>query len=680
MAENIVIVESPAKASTIEKYLGSNYRVIASMGHIRDLPSSKMGVEVDNDFTPNYIIPTKARKTVTNLKEALKGKKVVYLATDLDREGEAIAWHIMKALDLENNSALTVHRITFDEITKPAILDAIAHPRELNYQLIDAQQARRILDRLVGYTLSPVLWKKVYKGLSAGRVQSAALRLVVDREREREAFKPVEYWSLAALLSSKKEQFTANLVEYAGKKIEQLTLQNEKQVTDIVKALAKETYLIKKVEKKLVKRRPSAPYTTSTLQQDAVNKLGMSAKGVMRAAQKLYEAGHITYMRTDSVDLAQVAVDAIREHIEQKYGKQYVPATQNKYQTKSKQAQEAHEAIRPTNPAVEAADIKDEPGIQKVYDLIRRRALASQMNDAELEQTAATIAAGEANFRANGQRVIFPGFYAVMKPDQEENMLPELLEGKNVDLVELKPEQHFTEPPPRFTEASLIKTLEELGIGRPSTYAPTIGTLVERGYVQTEQRRLVPEDVGKVVTDLLKEHFPDIVDLNFTASMEEKLDKVADGEAQYQTVLGEFWGPFNKNVEEKSDQITKVNMTEETDIPCPTCGAPMLIKTGRFGKFLACSKFPECKTTQPLQGKSETGLTCPVCNKPLVEKRARRGVFFGCSGYPTCTFAIWKKTQLPAKIEEFEKEGKELPYKDAALAAFNQSANVDQTA
>jgi DNA topoisomerase-1 len=680
MAENIVIVESPAKAGTIEKYLGSNYKVIASMGHIRDLPSSKMGVEVENGFAPNYVIPTKARKTVGQLKEALKGKKVVYLATDLDREGEAIAWHIMKALDLENNPGLVVHRITFDEITKPAILHAIANPRELNYELIDAQQARRVLDRLVGYTLSPILWKKLYKGLSAGRVQSAALRLVVDREREREAFKPVEYWSLMAFLTAAKEQFSANLVEYKGKKIEQLTLQNEKEVQDIVKSLEKELYAIEKVEKKQVKRRPSAPYTTSTLQQDAVNKLSMSAKSVMRAAQKLYEAGHITYMRTDSVDLAEVAVEALRTHIQGDFGADYLPEKPNKYQTKNKQAQEAHEAIRPTNPTLEAGAIKMEPTIQKVYDLIRRRTIASQMKEAELEQTAATIKAGEATFRANGQRVVFPGFYAIWRPDQDENLLPVLTAGQTLDLVELKSEQHFTEPPPRFTEASLIKTLEELGIGRPSTYAPTIGTLVERGYVQTEQRRLAPEEIGKLVTDLLKEHFPEIVDFSFTASMEEELDKVADGQAKYQSLLENFWGPFNKQVLENSDKIVKVNMTEETDIPCPNCGKLFMIKTGRFGKFLACSGFPECKTTQPLVAKAATGLTCPVCDKPLIERRARRGMFFGCSGYPECTFAVWKKEQLPSKIEELEKEGKEVKYKESALAAFNDTAHVDQTA
>lgn len=677
MAENIVIVESPAKAGTIEKYLGSNYRVIASMGHVRDLPASKMGVDVEKNFEPTYIVPTKARKAVNQLKEALKGKKAVYLATDLDREGEAIAWHISKVLELEDIKDLQVFRITFDEITKPAILHAIANPRDLNYQLVDAQQARRVLDRLVGYTLSPVLWKKIYKGLSAGRVQSAALRLVVDRERERDAFKAVEYWSLDALLKTEGTAFTAGLVQYQSKKIEQLTLSAEKQVQEIVASLAKQTYTVTGLEKKQVKRRPFAPYTTSTLQQDAVNKLSMSAKSVMRAAQKLYEAGHITYMRTDSVELASSAVTAIREQIGSQFGKQYLPEKQNYYKSK-KQAQEAHEAIRPTNPALEASQIAGEPAVQKLYDLIRCRTLASQMKDAEVEQTAASISAGEAVFRATGQRIVFPGFYAIWRPDQDENILPALSEGQTVDLQELKSEQHFTEPPPRYSEASLIKMLEELGIGRPSTYAPTIDTLVERRYVRTEQRRLIPEEVGKVVIDLLKEHFGDIVDLNFTASMEDQLDKVADGEADYAKVLGDFWGPFHKQVEEKSAQITKVDMTEESDVICPNCGSAMIIKTGRFGKFLACTKFPECKTTLPLQAKAESGLICPLCSKPLVERRAKRGTFFGCSGYPQCTFAVWKKEQLPTKIAELEKEGKEVKYKEVALAAFNQLPHVQQ--
>lgn len=673
MAENLVIVESPAKAGTIAKYLGSNYQVLASMGHVRDLPSSKLGVDTADGFTPQYVIPAKARPNLKKLQAALKGKKRVYLASDLDREGEAIAWHVAQALKLEGQTAIEVFRITFDEITKTAITNAVANPRNLNTELIDAQQARRVLDRLVGYTLSPVLWKKIYKGLSAGRVQSVALRLIVDREAERDAFKPVEYWSIEALLKHMKEAIicTAKLVSYGGKKIEQLTIASSEEASAIETALKGATYTVTEVTKKPVKRRPSAPYTTSSFQQDAVNKLGMSAKNAMRTAQKLYEAGHITYMRTDSVDMAAEAVAAVRDYIANSFGKDYIPVTPNTYTSKSKGAQEAHEAIRPTNPSVTAEDVDGDPGVQKVYNLIRSRALASQMSDAQLEQTAVSIAADAGVFRATGQRVVFPGFLAAgLKQKDDEQILPAFKEGEVLTLEELKTEQHFTEPPPRYSEATLIKALEENGIGRPSTYAPTIDTLQQRKYVLLEQRRFIPESVGITVTNLLKENFPSIVDLNFTAEMEEKLDEVAEGKVSYKDLLGDFWEPFNKLVAEKSDTIEKLDMTEATDEICPTCGAPMVIKVGRFGKFLACTKFPECKTTKPLKSADPTGLICPIDGKDLIWKRARRGSFIGCSGYPDCKFALWKKEQLPAKIEEQEKEGVAVPFKEASLAAF----------
>ncbi len=682
MAENIVIVESPAKAGTIEKYLGSNYKVVASMGHIRDLPSSKLGVDVDDHFIPQYLVPLKARKTVKALKEAVKGKKVVYLATDLDREGEAIAWHIKQALDLTESADLKIFRITFDEITKPAILNAISHPRAIDQDLVDAQQARRVLDRLVGYTLSPVLWKKIYKGLSAGRVQSAALRLVVDREREREAFNAVEYWSLKAELQApgSAEQFTASLSQYKGKKLEQLDIKTEAEMQLIVESLSKAGYTVNSVEVKQVKRRPAAPYTTSSFQQDAVNKLGMSSKSAMSSAQRLYEAGHITYMRTDSVELASVAVDAIRSYVKSSFGDQYIPEKPNHYSSK-KQAQEAHEAIRPTDVTRRGSEVTTDVQGQKVYDLIRRRALASQMAEAALEQTAADITAADAVFRANGQRIVFPGFLAALHEDgKEDTLLPLLEKGMVLSLNQLLPEQHFTEPPPRFSEATLIKTLEELGIGRPSTYAPTIDTLTARLYVRVEQRRLIPEDIGKIVTDLLKNNFPEIVDLNFTADMEEKLDRVATGEENYEGLLTAFWGPFHSQVEERTDKIERIDTTQESDVPCPTCGTMMIIKNGRFGRFLACPKYPECKTTLPLVVTQPTGLICPICGKPLNEKKAKRGVFFGCSGYPGCSFAIWKKEQLPKKIEDLESEKIELPFKDASLEAFNAVSNVSQAA
>lgn len=674
MAENLVIVESPAKAGTIAKYLGSNFQVLASMGHVRDLPSSKLGVDVENKFAPAYIVPVKAKANLKKLKDALKGKKKVYLATDLDREGEAIAWHVAEALKLSEDKKIEVFRITFDEITKTAITNAVANPRQLDYELIDAQQARRVLDRLVGYTLSPVLWKKLYKGLSAGRVQSVALRLVVDREAERDAFKPVEYWSIQALLKQANSPLIteSKLVEYGSKKIEQLTITGEAEARTMESELTGATYTVESVEKKPVKRRPSAPYTTSSFQQDAVNKLGMSAKNAMRTAQKLYEAGHITYMRTDSVELAAEAVTAIRSYVSAEFGPKYIPATPNTYKTKNKGAQEAHEAIRPTDPTTLPTDIAGEESAQKVYALIRSRALASQMAEAELEQTAVLISAGKGIFKANGQRVVFPGFLAVgLKQKEDEQELPAFSKGEVLTLEELQTDQHFTEPPPRFTEASLIKALEEHGIGRPSTYAPTIDTIQQRKYIEIEQRRIKPEKIGIQVTEMLKAHFPEVVDLNFTAAMEEKLDDVATGNAKYESLLQDFWDPFNKLVQEKTETIEKVDMTEPTDEICPTCGSPMIIKQGRFGKFLACSKFPECKTTKPLNTAPPTGLICPIDGKELVWKRARRGSFIGCSGYPNCKFALWKREQLPAKIEELEKEETALPFKEQALAAFN---------
>jgi len=671
MARNLVIVESPAKAGTIQKYLGNDFQVLASMGHIRDLPASKLGVDVEEKFTPQYVIPPKARPNLKKLKAALKDKKVVYLATDLDREGEAIAWHVAQALDLEKAKDITVHRITFDEITKTAVTYAVAHPREINYKLVDAQQARRVLDRLVGYTLSPVLWKKLYKGLSAGRVQSVALRLIVDRETERNAFKPIEYWSIEAdVQGSALPAFTAKLVEYAGKKIEQLTIGGEAEATAIRTALEKAAYEVTKIEKKTVRRRPSAPYTTSTYQQDAVNRLGMSAKQAMRSAQRLYEAGHITYMRTDSVDMAAEAVAAMRTYIQETFGAAYVPEAPQKYQTKSKQAQEAHEAIRPTHS--ENTNVGSDEADQKVYDLIRSRALASQMTEAQLEQTSVTIVAEEGKFRASGQRVVFQGFMAAYpsKDKADDQQLPALSEKEILALKELRSEQHFTEPPPRFTEATLIKVLEEYGIGRPSTYAPTIDTLNQRKYVLIEQRRFIPEPIGIQVTNLLTEHFPNIVDTGFTAQMENQLDGIADGTSQYEKTLADFWTPFRTLVEEKTEKIAKVDMTEATDEICPNCGKPMVIKQGRFGKFLACTGFPECKTTKPINNTQPTGLICPKDGKELVWKKARRGAFIGCSGYPTCDFALWKREQMLKKIEELEAAETPLPFKEQALAAF----------
>jgi len=536
---------------------------------------------------------------------------------------------------------------------------------------VDAQQTRRVLDRLVGYTLSPILWKKIYKGLSAGRVQSVALRLLVDRERERQAFKPVEYWSLTAdLFTNKKEAVSANLVQYQGKKLETLSLATEAEVQAIVAEVEKAPFTVVGVERKRQKRRPSAPYTTSTLQQDGVNKLGLSARRIMSLAQKLYEHGHITYMRTDSTAIASTAVQGMREYLVGAYGADAVPAKPHFYANKNKGAQEAHEAIRPTTFDKTGAQVAGDPGEQKVYDLIRRRALASQMSEAELEMIAVNISAAEALFRANGQRVIYPGFFQIWGTDDRDTLLPDMQENDILALEQLHPEQHFTEPPPRYSEATLIKVLEEQGIGRPSTYAPTIATLMDRQYVRVESKRLVPEEIGFTVTDLLTTHFPNIVDTGFTVAMEEQLDAVAEGNDTYEAILSAFWVPFNKQVEEGSEKIPKQIIDETTDELCPICSAPMTVKRSRFGKFLACSRFPECRGTRSLVVTQPTGLICPICGKDLIEKRARRGIFYGCSSYPNCTLALWQKEHLPAKVAELEAAGTELPFKEAALAAF----------
>jgi DNA topoisomerase I len=672
MARYLVIVESPAKAGTIGKYLGPDYQVLASMGHVRDLPNSKMGVDTEAGFAPSYVVPLKAKPTIKKIKEALKGKEAVYLASDLDREGESISWHIAQALSLDTFPG-RVHRITFDEITKAAITNAVANPRDIDQQLVDAQQARRVLDRLVGYTLSPLLWKKILKGLSAGRVQSVALRMIVDREAERNAFNPVEYWSIIANLDHALGSFTAKLVQYDGKKIEQMTIGSQTEADAIFAALQAAAYQVISIDQKPVKRRPNAPYTTSTFQQDAVNRLGMSSKSAMRAAQQLYEGGHITYMRTDSVDLGSEAIAAIRSYVTNSLGVQYIPEKPNYYTTKSKGAQEAHEAIRPTNPQRTGSDLHVDPTLTKVYDLIRRRTIASQMAEAQLLQTALTIQAGPGQFRANGQVVTFPGFYAIMPPakkDDDDGELPNVQVNDQLACSELKKNQHFTEPPPRFSEATLIKALEEFGIGRPSTYAPTIDTLVQRNYVVLEQRRFTPEEIGTAVIALLKEHFPNIVDTGFTASMEEQLDQIAEGKGSYQEILTNFWGPFKEQVDTETEKIQKVSLVTETDKICPTCGKPMVIRIGRFGKFLACSNFPECKTTQPLEAAPPTGMICPIDGKDFAWKRARKGMFLGCSGYPECKCALWKPDQLPKKIAELEVEGTALPFKEQALAAF----------
>jgi DNA topoisomerase-1 len=659
--KHLVIVESPAKARTIERYLGKDFTVRASYGHVRDLPKSKLGVDVEHNFAPEYIIPKKSQKNVTELKKQAKAADDLYLATDLDREGEAIAWHVLAALGFDESSK--VHRITFNEITEEAIKNAIAHPRTINENLVDAQQARRVLDRLVGYELSPLLWKKIRSGLSAGRVQSVAVRLIVEREREIDAFKPKEYWSIEAQLSPEKEKrvFTASLIESDGKKIGQYDIPKEADAKKLLNSLNNSDWSVAKITAKQVKRNPSAAFITSTLQQEAARKLRFSTKKTMMLAQQLYEGvtvsgkgsiGLITYMRTDSVALSQQAITQARAVIKQRYGADYVPASPRVYKSKSG-AQEAHEAIRPTDFRIDPESLKSDlaPDQLKLYTLIYRRAIASQMAEAKLEQTTVDILAKSAKssstFRATGSVVTFPGFLEVYlegTDDEEEateGTLPKLSESQKLDLQKLDSVQHFTQPPPRFTEATLIKALEERGIGRPSTYSPTISTIQDRGYVRLEQRRFFPNDIGKIVNDFLVEHFANIVDYDFTRSIEEELDDIADGKMKWQKAIEEFYTPFHQKVE-SGQEAERVKMpVRESDEKCPVCGAPMVIKTGRFGEFLACSRYPECKGTKAIM--VTTGITCPKCKEgEIVERKTRKGrTFWGCSRYPKCDYATW---------------------------------------
>ncbi|MBI2003154.1 MAG: type I DNA topoisomerase, partial [Candidatus Wildermuthbacteria bacterium] len=607
----LVIVESPTKAKTIQKFLGSGYRVQSSFGHIRDLPKSRIGVDTDNNFEPQYVIPTKARKTATALKKEAEKADGVILGTDEDREGEAIAWHLAHILSLKKPE-----RIVFHEITKEAIEAALRSPRTIDLNLVDSQQARRILDRLVGYKLSPFLWRKVLRGLSAGRVQSAALRIVVDREREVEAFVPQEYWSVEAMLQKinnkqsaiNEEIFVAQLAKRDGKAIEKLGIKTKEEADAILRDLKDAVYKVADVEQKETKRNPLPPFTTSTLQQDASRKLGFSAKQTMSIAQQLYETGLITYHRTDSMNLSEHALKDAAEVIGRMYGKAY--CTTRRFKTTSKGAQEAHEAIRPTGAGNTPDNVQknlQERHI-KLYRLIWQRFLASQMAPARFSATAVDVratghSASAYTFRANGQTLLFDGFLKAYPMKFEEATLPALSKEESLALEKLAQEQHFTQPPARYTEAGLVKALEEHGIGRPSTYAPTISTIQTRGYVEkNKERRFVATDLGKKVTDLLLEHFPQIVDVGFTASVEEKFDDIAEGTKEWVPVIREFYEPFEKLLEQKDKEIVKeeVAVEEVPDKMCPKCSSPVVIRTGRFGRFYACSAFPKCKHTEPL--------------------------------------------------------------------------------
>lgn len=662
---NLVIVESPAKGRTIEKYLGSGYRVLASFGHVRDLPQKELGVDVDHNYEPKYVIPAKAKKVISALKEAVSQAELIYLATDYDREGEAIAWHVTQAVGLGSTKSKIINhklfkRITFHEITKEAIQEAVKKPRDIDMDLVNAQQARRILDRLVGYKLSPFLWKKVFKGLSAGRVQSVTVRLIVDREREITAFISQEYWTIQAKLeslSAKRQalsgDFLANLVEINSKKIEKLDIKSQKEAEDIIKNLEKAEYKVEKIENKEENRWPYPPFTTSTLQQEASKRLGFSAKYTMKLAQNLYEDGLITYMRTDSVNLAAVAINTARKLIENDFGKKYLPDSPRFYKTKSKGAQEAHEAIRPTR--VETIKLRGETKLtddhEKLYNLIWQRMVACQMNPMVLATTSVDIIALSAKrnvqsvqykFRANGNTIKFDGFSKVWPIKMEEKTLPDLRIKEILHLLELLKEQHYTQPPARYNEASLIKTLEENGIGRPSTYAPTISTIQDRGYVYLDKKVFFPKEAGFIVTDILVENFSDIVDIQFTAKMEEDLDNIAGGKINWVKMLDDFYHPFIKNLEEKEKTVQKTQTEEKTDKTCPKCHKNLLIKMGKFGKFLACSGFPECRYTQQIV--IDTGLKCPQCKKgQIIERKTKKGkIFWGCSNYPECKWASWE--------------------------------------
>ncbi len=662
----LIIVESPTKAKTISKFLGDNFKIESSYGHIRDLPKSKLGIDVENNFEPKYVIPAKARKRVNELKKEAEKANEIILATDEDREGEAISWHLTEALGLKNSKfeALNskVKRIVFHEITEKAIKEALKNPREIDLNLVNAQQARRILDRLVGYELSPFLWKKVFKGLSAGRVQSVTVRLIVDREREIEKFKPEEYWNIEAELqkiSNLKSQisnlFIAKLIKKDGKILDKFAIKNKQEADGILKNLNGAEYKVEKIERKETKRSPNAPFTTSALQQEGVNKLHFSAKQTMMLAQQLYENGHITYMRTDSVNLSEDSLKSAKEVITKNFGKEFSLSEPRRFKTKSKGAQEAHEAIRPSNPQDSPEKIKSKLDNKqfKLYDLIWRRFIACQMKEAIFDSTTIDIKANEYAFRATGQILKFEGWLKIYPSAFSENILPELKEKETLELVKLIPGQHFTEPPPRYTEASLIKALEEYGIGRPSTYAPTISTIQTRNYVEkNEQKRFVPTETGITVNDLLAEHFPQIVDIGFTAKMEEELDEIAEGKVKWMPVIKNFYEPFHKNLEEKYEKVEKQNVDEETGEICEKCGKPMLIKYGRFGKFIACSGFPDCRNVKSIKKEKETiGMKCPKCEQgEVIKKRTRKKrMFFGCSRWPECDYASWKN---PAEEKE----------------------------
>lgn len=650
----LVIVESPAKAKTIERHLGKQYTVRASMGHLRDLPKSQFGIDVEHNFEPKYINVRGKGDLIRTLKKEAKAADKIYLASDPDREGEAIAWHLAHILGVD---PATDCRIVFHEITKPAIEEAVHHPRPIHMAQVDAQQARRMLDRIVGYQLSPLLWRKVRKGLSAGRVQSVTVRLICDREREIEAFQSEEYWTVEAKLKKGKHAFTAEVTHAYGKK---LSLHNEAETKTLTDDLAQRSFSVQEVKRSERRKKAAPPFTTSSLQQDAARKLGFTSGRTMMIAQQLYEGvvlgrhgatGLITYMRTDSTRISNLAVDEARSFLSEEYGKEYVPPRPNVY-AMGKKAQDAHEAIRPTSILRTPAEVESYLNRDqlRLYTLIWQRFSASQMSAALYDTIAAQIAAGEYRLRAHGSKLKFKGFTAVYvgaetAKKEKDTLLPDLVDGDPLTLGALNPEQHFTEPPPRYNDASIVKALEELGIGRPSTYAPIIETIQKRGYVERREKQFRPTELGFIVTDMLEEHFKNIVDVKFTANLEGELDGVADGSLDKNELLGSFYTPFEQTLKKAEDAIGTVELPEEvTDIPCDKCGRMMVVKQGRFGKFLACPGFPECRNAKPLL--RDTGVLCPKCGGRIVERKSRRGrAFFGCDRYPECDYTTWDEPQ-----------------------------------
>ncbi|MEA3490332.1 MAG: type I DNA topoisomerase [Campylobacterota bacterium] len=655
--KNLIIVESPAKGRTISNFLGKDYKVIASKGHIRDLPKSNFGITIDENglFVPKYSIPRDVNPTVKELKKLSKEAETVYIATDEDREGEAIGYHIAMAIGRDPE---TLPRIVFHEITKSAIEHALESPRKIDMDSVNAQQARRLLDRIVGYKLSPLLGSKIQKGLSAGRVQSSSLKIVIDREREIKAFKPVEYWSVDALFQ---KNVDASIYEFDGTKIEKMTITNESMAKEIVSSAKGESFVVASIDKSKRKTKPSAPFMTSTLQQSASTQLGFSPKKSMMVAQKLYEGvktsqgtmGVITYMRTDSLNLAAEAVSSARDYIKSEYGEKYLPAKPKNYVTKTKAAQEAHEAIRPTmvefSPKI-AADYLGADEL-KLYRLIYNRFLSCQMVDAEFESQTILFRGDKTIFKASGRKLLFDGFYRVTGYSEKDKLLPDLKQDSAVTMDDIKAEQHFTEPPPRYNEASLIKKLESMGIGRPSTYAPTITILQTRKYIEIEKKRIHPTEIAFTVIELLEKYFAEIVDSGFTSNMEESLDEVGEGNIDWQKVLSDFYGPFMEKIESGKKDIKSLKVAIPTGEKCPDCGSELLLRKGRYGEFIACSNFPKCKYTKNVNGEEpekpeETDEVCEKCGSPMVIKNSKRGKFLACSAYPKCKNA---KSLTPLK-------------------------------